>query len=337
MNGYKEYPSEFMEMIYYTPSDLEKSIGVCPTNAGRMIAKPNYQAGPKMIVYYILEFVLEGQAVHWVNDQQIVYNKGDLFCIFPDISARWGLVAGNPNLRMSWFSIKGEGVKPLLAAIGITEDRPYLRNVFLPGLLGLLQQLVDEFRHLHAGENFFRWLAKMYELFDLLAVVARRERQALSEKGSPGWIQESVSFMQMYYTENITVQDVADYIGVHRSYFSAEFSKRQGIPPVQYLQRLRMEKGAQMLLETEFLITDIALFLGYPDLYTFTRAFRNYYNVTPSKLRTNPDVIIERENEPLGQIGRKREESLNLRLKPCPDSRESYLYKLFSKCSQEAD
>lgn len=308
MQGYKEYPSEYMEMLYYTPSDLEKSIGVCPTNAGRMVAKPNYHAGPKIIRYYIVHFVMEGQVVQWVNDQQVVLNKGDLFCIFPYKTAQYGLVSGNPQLRMSWFSIMGEGAMPLLAAVGITEERPYLRKVFLPGLPGMLQQLLDDFRNLHTTDNFFRWLAKMYELFDLLAVAARRERQALPEKGSPGWIQESVSFMQMYYTENITVQDVADYVGVHRSYFSAEFSKRLGVPPVQYLQRLRMEKGAQMLLETEFPVTDIALSLGYPDLYTFTRAFRNYYSITPSKLRTNPDVIIERENEPIDQFDRKQEE-----------------------------
>jgi hypothetical protein len=35
-------------------------------NAGRMTAKPNYQAGPKIIRYYIVHFVMEGQAVHWV-------------------------------------------------------------------------------------------------------------------------------------------------------------------------------------------------------------------------------------------------------------------------------
>jgi AraC-like DNA-binding protein len=321
MRGLVEYPKEYAEFLYYTSSELERAIGVCPSNAGQMIAKPNYHAGPKMVRFFIIHFVMEGQAVQWVNGRQIVLNKGDLFCLFPYKIEQHSIVPDNPLLRMTWLGLIGDGVLPLLSHIGVTEDRPYLRKVFVPGLLGVLQQLLDDFRHLLPGGSCFRWLAKLFELFDLLAIAAREQKEE-AEKGSVSWIRESQKFMNTYFMENITVQDVADYAGVHRSYFSAEFSKRIGIPPVQYLQRLRMEKGAQMLVETEFPVTDIALSLGYPDLYTFTRAFRNYYSVTPSKFRTNPDIILDRETEPACPAAAKpdEEEGLNRRLKPDPDS-----------------
>ncbi|TNJ62706.1 AraC family transcriptional regulator [Paenibacillus hemerocallicola] len=262
-------------------------------NAGRMTAKPNYQAGPKIIRYYIVHFVMEGQAVHWVNGRPVTLGKGDMFCVFPYKTARHGLDPDKPLLKMMWFGLTGEGVRSLLQRVGVTEERPYMRKVFHPGVPGIVRQLVDEFRQIHAAGNYFRWMAKMYELFDHLAIADARERQSVPDRSPSSWIRDSERFMNLYFTENITVQDVANYVGVHRSHFSAEFSKRVGIPPVQYLQKLRMARGARMLSDSDFPITDIALSLGYPDLYAFTRAFRNYYGTTPSQYRADTPAEVE--------------------------------------------
>jgi AraC-like DNA-binding protein len=101
------------------------------------------------------------------------------------------------------------------------------------------------------------------------------------------WIRESEIFMDTHFTEKISVQDVADYVGIHRSHFTDAFTKQLGISPGQYLQQLRLGKGKQMLEETIVPITEIALSLGYSELFAFTRAFRNYYGMSPSHYRTN--------------------------------------------------
>ena len=57
------------------------------------------------------------------------------------------------------------------------------------------------------------------------------------------------------------------------------------MPPLKYLQRIRMEKAKRLLQETDATITEIALSLGYPNLYSFTRAFKIYYKVPPITMR----------------------------------------------------
>ncbi|MBM7675649.1 helix-turn-helix domain-containing protein [Gracilibacillus alcaliphilus] len=44
-----------------------------------------------------------------------------------------------------------------------------------------------------------------------------------------------------------------------------------------------------MLRTTSHSITEIALSLGYPNLYAFTRAFSQYYQLTPTHYRNNDE------------------------------------------------
>lgn len=287
MRGLKEYASEYAEYSFYTPSPLEKAIGVCPLYAGRMRAKPHYEAGPKMVRNHVVQFVLSGQVIYAVNGERVLLNKGDMFCLFPDRTVQYGVVPDNPELRLVWIGLCGAGVGPLLEAVGLTEGRPFARKVFSPGFSGSLHHLFDEFRQLSAEGGCFRWLGKLYDIMEHLADSIRPKREGAYAKSSAAWIRDGETFMNTHYTENITVQDVANYVGIHRSHFSDAFSKQLGISPGQYLQQLRMRKGSQMLKETVLPVTEIALSLGYPDLYAFTRAFRNYFGMSPSHYRTH--------------------------------------------------
>jgi len=158
----------------------------------------------------------------------------------------------------------------------------------------MLHQLLDEFLLLKSGStSYYRWISKLYEVFDQL-VIARPPGAANSrEKNSYAWIKESETFMSMHYNEDISVQDVADYVGIHRSHFTVAFTKLLGISPGQYLLRLRMTNGARLLEETDFSITEIALSLGYSDIFAFTRAFSNYYRMPPSVYRSNRRIEQE--------------------------------------------
>jgi AraC-like DNA-binding protein len=95
-----------------------------------------------------------------------------------------------------------------------------------------------------------------------------------------------MDFIELHATEGIFVQQVTAFAGVHRSYFSNVLTSQVGMPPLKYIQKIRMEKAKRLLKETDATITEIALSLGYPNLYTFTRAFKNYYKVPPLVIRT---------------------------------------------------
>ncbi|WP_165452777.1 AraC family transcriptional regulator [Paenibacillus thalictri] len=285
MRGLKDFPSENAEFLYYTPTAEEKAIGIWPLHAGRMIAKPNYQSGPRQIRYYNVHFVLEGQVIYAVNGEQITLTKGDLFCLFPNKTFHYKVDPENPKLRMAWIGFDGEGTGSLLRYIGVTEQQPYLCGAALPDLPGTIRELLHIFRRLIINESqYLQFISFMYGLFSQLAAASEQNKPTVNQLA---WIQDSEKFMNLNYAEGITVQEVAKHVGLHRTHFSSMFSEKLGISPLQYLQRLRMRNGANLLTETDLSVTEIALSLGYPDLYSFTRAFRKYYGIAPTQFRNS--------------------------------------------------
>lgn len=72
----KEDHHEFLELIFFTPSEFEKAGGAWPIRIGRNIAKTNYHIGPRTTPYYYLLFVLEGKVHSYRTDSVTPFVPG---------------------------------------------------------------------------------------------------------------------------------------------------------------------------------------------------------------------------------------------------------------------
>ena len=81
------------------------------------------------------------------------------------------------------------------------------------------------------------------------------------------------------------VRTLATYFGYHEKYFSTLFFQENGMHLKQYLMEQTMEKGKALLLNTKLPIQEISAACGFADPHNFSRAFRNMYHMSPSKLR----------------------------------------------------
>ena len=278
----KEYDLEFMEQFFYAPSQFDKQGGLWPLRAGRNIAKASYRSKPRFIEYYSFHFILEGQLFLRYNSQEIVLKKGDVFCLFPQITYQYGIIPSDSQLRMYWSAIDGPQVAALMKLAGITESKPYAHQVVTPGVERILQQFIHEFKHVREYISYPILVGFILQLINSLISL---NNEAILKPIQSGWVQKSLDFIHAHFTERITVGDIANYAGVHRSHLSETFSRQIGLSPLQYIQKLRMNKGEDLLKETDNSITDIALSLGYPDIYSFSKAFTKYYGVSPSKYK----------------------------------------------------
>ena len=58
-----------------------------------------------------------------------------------------------------------------------------------------------------------------------------------------------------------------------------------GITPIQYIDELRMKKAIELLGHKTFTIEQIAETLGYSNQFYFTKRFKKYYGMPPSKYK----------------------------------------------------
>ena len=71
------------------------------------------------------------------------------------------------------------------------------------------------------------------------------------------YVNYAIDFIHNNYS-SIKVADISNYIGINRSYFSTLFKNQVGISPRDYLYRVRLIKGAQILNDTSLSIQNIA-------------------------------------------------------------------------------
>ena len=87
------------------------------------------------------------------------------------------------------------------------------------------------------------------------------------------------------YTRKLSLQEIAGVSGLSAPYFSTIFKEEMGENLSNYLNRLRVEKAAAMLLTTNMLISDIAKTCGFVDQSWFSKIFKNNTGLTPGKYR----------------------------------------------------
>jgi len=91
---------------------------------------------------------------------------------------------------------------------------------------------------------------------------------------------------------DVSIQEVADRIGVSREHLSRCFQKRLGTSPRQYCLELRIRKACILLKDTASPVKAIATKLGYADYSNFVHAFRQVMHLTPTEFRQRGSLLL---------------------------------------------
>lgn len=118
------------------------------------------------------------------------------------------------------------------------------------------------------------------------SVLALLERLRAMRKGkSRDPIEEAKQYIEQHLAKEVSLEEVADMLGLNPSYFSQYFKQRTGETFVQYRIRRRMEKAKRLLELPHYRITDISYEIGYADHPHFTKTFKKAIGVSPSEYR----------------------------------------------------
>lgn len=121
-------------------------------------------------------------------------------------------------------------------------------------------------------------------MMEMLGETARRDA-AKQCHNSPRWLQQARELLHARFTENLTLADIAQNVGVHPVHLAQTFHKTYQCTVGDYVRKLRIEYASHELATSAKPIVDIALEAGFCDQSHFTRTFKRVIGAAPSQYR----------------------------------------------------
>lgn len=98
-------------------------------------------------------------------------------------------------------------------------------------------------------------------------------------------LKNMIGYIQKYYSERITLEDIASAGAVGQSKCCKLFGKYIGVTPNAYLNQYRLHQSTWYLKSTDMTITEIAQTVGFLGSSYYAEVFRKWCNKTPSEYR----------------------------------------------------
>lgn len=95
-------------------------------------------------------------------------------------------------------------------------------------------------------------------------------------------IARSIEFISTNLDQPISIEDMADYVGMSRAVFHRKFKQATTMSPIQFVKSMRLNNGA-MKLAAGMNINEVAIQVGYVSSSQFSREFKRLYGQSPKQ------------------------------------------------------
>lgn len=242
-----------------------------------------------------LVIILEGHAMHRVEDESFYIKKGDVFVINSHTSHSF-YDASQLRLCNIMFSLD----KLLDSGFDVTQSagfhalfilEPYhvqkehfTSRLLLSGedflqLKFHLDEMLEEYNSDRQGR-----LTMLQAHFLYVATFLSRLYTEADKKQEAGimTLANAVAYMEQHFDEAVSVEEIAKSAGYSTRHFTRIFKETYHDTPLDYILSLRVEHACYLLKKSECTVTQIAQMCGYENQNYFWRIFKKRKGVSPS-------------------------------------------------------
>lgn len=238
---------------------------------------------------YEFLYVMDGVAVYNVEGTDYTVNPGDIIYTAPNEFHSFSFPK-KCMYKRQFFHIYPSFIAPVKALIpDISGRKPGTGNL-IPAALVNKYKLYDIFSGLEhmcgdpQEETEAMALAYAIQMLSMIHLIMRKEDLSMTGMRVGKNVVKMMNFIDEHYLENISLQDIASYMYMDKSYIGKLFKKHTGMTIKPYINMLRIVSAKNMILNGRQ-ATEVYLECGFDNYSTFYRAFKKYVGFTPEEYK----------------------------------------------------
>lgn len=221
--------------------------------------------------YHGFIFRIAGDSQYFFEDKTVNVKPGELIFLPKGSSYEW---------RVS----NGEGLYTSINFTATFNDpcvAVYSQELF-PGM-GRVVQSFSELWNFGSSADKYQCYALFYEL---LSSISKMEHSGSAEKKKCALIEPAVEYLKKHIHDGeLRTEKLHDLCGISDTYFRKIFASRFHMSPREYVSRRRIADARTIIESGDYdNIKEVAATVGYNDPLYFSKAFKNFYGVSPSNL-----------------------------------------------------
>lgn len=157
------------------------------------------------------------------------------------------------------------------------------------------------YRHWHQPSKLSR-LRSQAAFYEIMYNVLHQASMA-KDRGMQAALETARNYLDLHFGENVSIEQLAQRIGVSSRHFRRAFKQLYGISATDYVTDLRMSRAKRLMATTRQPIAEIARHVGYQDESHFRRTFKQQMGISPSLYVKNRQLKVAACSFPnIGQL-----------------------------------
>ncbi len=253
--------------------------------------------GPAVRDHYLIHYIHSGKGIFQIGDTIHHLEAGNGFLICPDIVTFYQADAKEP-WHYSWVGFHGLKAETYLAEAGLTEKNPIFKYTEDDFIENCFYEMAEAYYLKHGGD--VKRLAYLYLfLYKLIQKNAKDLYYSTKESRNDAYVNEALQFIEMNYSRKFTIDMLANFVGLNRSYLNSIFKEELGKNLQQYLIEFRILKACELLESDSLSIGDVSRSVGYSDQLLFSKVFKRIRGISPSEYKKN--ISAKKQDMSIGQ------------------------------------
>ncbi|MDP9079217.1 MAG: AraC family transcriptional regulator [Bacteroidota bacterium] len=245
-------------------------------------AKHHFVERPSGISQHIIIYCTEGTGWLEINKKRVELMPSQFITIPANTPHRYGANTDKP-WTIYWMHFKGDIAAFIVGLILKNSEnyKPYLS--FNEDRIKLFEDICFNLEKGYS-EDTLRYVNMIFSHF-LSSLIYENQFNHVDKTNNYDFVSKTIAHMQERLDVTLKLEDLAAFVNLSASHFSALFKSKTGHSPIEYFNQLKVQKACQYLSFTNMAVKEIALTLGIEDQYYFSRMFTKLMETSPTDYR----------------------------------------------------